>query len=135
MKSLHLDPVELPIATSPSEIVLAGLDQKVAEELSGHLRTRGLSVKSCEKLDGLDAEQAGNCALAFCDIGRSDLIAMLQAVKMPVVVVSRLPEVNDWLDAIEAGAVDYCSAPIEREQLDWILESNLPGRLKARAVA
>lgn len=62
-------------------------------------------------------------------------MAMLQAVKMPVVVVSRLPEVNDWLDAIEAGAVDYCSAPIEREQLDWILESNLPGRLKARAAA
>lgn len=135
MKSLQLDPVEFPTLNSPSEIVLAGLDQKIADELSNHLRTRGLSVKSCEKLDGLDADQASNCALAFCDIGRSDLIAMLQAVKMPVVVVSRLPEVNDWLDAIEAGAVDYCSAPIEREQLDWILESNLPGRLKARAAA
>lgn len=135
MKSLQLDPVDFPLANSPSDIVLAGLDQKIAEELGQHLRTRGLSVQSCEKLDSLDAEQVSKCALAFCDIGRNDLIAMLQAVKMPVVVVSRLPEVNDWLDAIEAGAADYCSAPIEREQLDWILDSNLPGRLRARVAA
>lgn len=135
MKSLQADPVEFPNTASPSEIVLAGLDQRVADELSGYLRTRGLSVKSCDKLDSLDEDQASKCALAFCDIGQSDLISMLRAVKMPVVVVSRLPEVNDWLDAIEAGAADYCSAPIEREQIDWILDSNLPGRLKAKAAA
>lgn len=135
MKTLQLDPVEFPTANPPSEIFLAGLDQRVAADLGAYLRTRGLSVKSCEKLDNLDPDQTSNCALAFCDIGQSDLISMLRAVKMPVVVVSRLPEVNDWLDAIEAGAADYCSAPIEREQIDWILESNLPGTLKAKAAA
>jgi DNA-binding NtrC family response regulator len=135
VKKLQLDPVDFPVNTSRREIVLAGLEQKVADELGSYLRTRGLSVKSCEKLDSLDADQTDNCALAFCDIGQSDLMAMLKAVKMPVVVVSRLPEVNDWLDAIEAGAADYCSAPIEREQIDWILESNLPGRGMGRAAA
>lgn len=135
MKTLPLDPVEFASANTPSEIILAGLDQRVAEELSEHLRTRGLRVKACDKLNSLDEEQVSNCALAFCDIRQSDLISMLRAVKMPVVVVSRLPEVNDWLDAMEAGAADYCSAPIEREQIDWILESNLPQKLKSRAAA
>jgi len=130
VKSSHPDPIQFPL---PSEIVLAGLEQRLAEELGTHLRSRGLSVKSCAKLDSQDEDFNRNCALAFCDIGQSDLIAMLRAVKMPVVVVSRLPEVNDWLDAIEAGAADYCSAPIEREQIDWILESNLPNRAKLAA--
>lgn len=51
-----------------------------------------------------------------------------------MVVVSRVPEVNDWLDAMDAGAADYCAAPFEKEQLDWILESNL-GRYKSAATA
>ena len=30
------------------------------------------------------------------------------------VVVARHPEINEWLDAIHAGATDYLSMPIER---------------------
>jgi hypothetical protein len=42
-----------------------------------------------------------------------------------IVVVSRHPEVADWLDSIEAGAADYCAAPFESMQVRWILESSL----------
>lgn len=42
-----------------------------------------------------------------------------------IVVVSRHPEVSDWLDSIEAGAADYCAAPFESAQVQWILESSL----------
>lgn len=49
----------------------------------------------------------------------------------PVVVVSRQPEVSDWLDAIEAGAADYCAPPFETTHLEWILQS----AHRARAMA
>jgi len=45
--------------------------------------------------------------------------------KLPVIVVSRFPEVKQWLDALDAGASDYCGAPFERVQLHWILNSVL----------
>src|ERR1700678_3105742 len=32
---------------------------------------------------------------------------------LPVIVVTQNPSAEKWLDAIEAGAADYCSAPFE----------------------
>lgn len=52
----------------------------------------------------------------------------------PVVVVSRLPEVDGWLDALEAGAADYCAAPFEPTQLRWLLDTHARAR-KALAAA
>lgn len=45
---------------------------------------------------------------------------------LPLVVVTRIPDTKAWLDAIEAGATDYCSVPIENRQLRWLMESALP---------
>lgn len=42
-----------------------------------------------------------------------------------IVVVSRHPEVSDWLDSMEAGATDYCAAPFESLQMKWILDGSL----------
>ncbi len=39
-----------------------------------------------------------------------------------IVAVSRLAETDRWLDAIEAGADDYCSAPFEAFHLRWTLD-------------
>jgi len=44
---------------------------------------------------------------------------------LPFVVVTRVPETRVWLDALEAGATDYCATPIERRQLRWLIESAL----------
>jgi len=48
-----------------------------------------------------------------------------RGLHMPVVVVSRIPEVSEWLGAIEAGAVDYCAAPFERRDISWVVQSML----------
>jgi DNA-binding NtrC family response regulator len=45
---------------------------------------------------------------------------------LPVVVATRQPEERKWLDALESGAADYCSAPFERRQIEWILNSVCP---------
>lgn len=53
---------------------------------------------------------------------------------LPFIVVTRLPETKTWLDALEAGATDYCAEPIEARQIEWLLDSAL-GRKMARAAA
>jgi DNA-binding response OmpR family regulator len=45
---------------------------------------------------------------------------------LPFVVVTRIPETGEWLDALEAGATDYCSAPFESRQINWLMEAALP---------
>ena len=41
---------------------------------------------------------------------------------MSFIVVARLPDTVEWLDALEAGATDYCSAPIDKRQVHWMME-------------
>jgi DNA-binding NtrC family response regulator len=60
----------------------------------------------------------------------TDLLKKVRAAKpdLPFVVVTRIPETSDWLDALEAGATDYCSAPFEARQMKWLMQSALPSR-------
>jgi len=51
------------------------------------------------------------------------------------VVVTRVPETREWLDALEAGATDYCSSPFETRQINWLMESALPKQRPAPAYA
>jgi DNA-binding response OmpR family regulator len=51
---------------------------------------------------------------------------------IPVIAVTRMPESKQWLDALEAGALDYCGAPFERIQIRWIMDTVL-GRLARQA--
>ncbi len=39
-----------------------------------------------------------------------------------LVVVTRIPDSAKWLDALEAGANDYCSRPLDRQQVGWLLQ-------------
>lgn len=73
--------------------------------------------------------------IVFCSPSPEVLQPVLQRFKhTPVVVVSRLPEVDGWLDALEAGAADYCAAPFEPTQLRWLLDTHARAR-KALAAA
>jgi DNA-binding NtrC family response regulator len=47
---------------------------------------------------------------------------------LPFVVVSRVPNTKEWLDALEAGATDYCAGPFGIRQIRWLMESALPWR-------
>lgn len=52
---------------------------------------------------------------------------------LPFIVVTRIPETGAWLDALEAGATDYCSMPIEMRQLRWLMEYVSPRPRSAAA--
>jgi hypothetical protein len=43
--------------------------------------------------------------------------------RFPTIVVSRWPEVAEWLEAIEAGAADYCAPPFEASHLGWVVRA------------
>jgi len=106
-----------------ANILLVGLDQPLGEELSHVLEQLGQSVQSAAM--GSGALETGNANLVFAASG--DLKAIQgKRPDIPVVVVSRLPEVSAWLDALEQGAADYCGAPFERKQVGWVLKSSLP---------
>ncbi|MGE5648086.1 MAG: hypothetical protein ACM336_20100 [Acidobacteriota bacterium] len=116
-----------------ARILLFGLDEGLGSELRGVLTNQQQSVYSepfvpppgCLRVvDRIGAD------LIFCSSERERYLALLEAIAqfrpdLPVVVVSRTPEVSEWLDAIEAGASDYCAAPFETSHIQWILDSTL----------
>jgi DNA-binding NtrC family response regulator len=65
---------------------------------------------------------------AFCAAEPESYKLLLKAIQekmsgLPFVVVSRLPDTSAWLEALQAGAADYCALPFESISIRWILES------------
>jgi DNA-binding NtrC family response regulator len=105
-----------------ARVLLFGLDQTVADELSNALRQVGEFVQTATQDSGVF--QQGSFELVFA--AASDLTSVqANCPGVPVVVVSRLPEVSAWLDALEKGAADYCGAPFEARQVRWLMHSTL----------
>jgi DNA-binding response OmpR family regulator len=104
-----------------AKVLLLGLERSLSNELNPVLEKLGQTVQienSTRVLDRTDAN------VVFAD-GRCLQAVRNQRPELPVVVVSRLPEVRGWLDALEAGASDYCGAPFEPAQVRWVLDSSL----------
>jgi DNA-binding response OmpR family regulator len=105
-----------------ASILLVGLEPAMADELSRVLRQLGQTVQTVAP--GGDTAIPGDIQLIFAP--EADLISMQQSRPgVPVIVVSRLPEVSSWLHALELGAADYCGAPFEARQVRWALNSSL----------
>jgi DNA-binding NtrC family response regulator len=122
--------------TAKGTILLLGLEDGLAAELAGVLARQ---VRSVHKEPFGSARECLNrvkrlrADLIFCPCDRQRYLSLLEAVgrqkpDLPVVVVSRQPEVSEWLDAIEAGATDYCAPPFEISHIRWILDSALKHR-------
>jgi hypothetical protein len=43
-----------------------------------------------------------------------------------VVIATRTPDHTKWLDALEAGANDYCCAPMDTRQFEWLRRDPRP---------
>ena len=119
------------IPPSPNETaVLFGLDGSLGSELSGALAAQGRLTRSEPVPDGTLGGRAlspRDISVVFCLAKRRCYEPVLELVKharpdLPVVVVSRGADSFEWLNALEAGAADYCSAPFQSGQISWILE-------------
>lgn len=119
---------------SKPTILLIGLDQNLAEELGAKIAENESRVYKTPGSDDCEKVLDRVCPdLVFCPSDRRHFLNVLAAARrsprrVPVVAVSRAPEVTEWLDAMEAGASDYCGAPFESRDIRWILTTNLERR-------
>jgi CheY-like chemotaxis protein len=108
--------------------VLFGLSEDLATELTPPLSAICGNIVAIDGDRNVDflAVMAPNTRIIFCGANTA-VVSKLRAKhpSSPIVVVSRHAEVSDWLDSIEAGATDYCAAPFEACQVQWIVETSL----------
>jgi DNA-binding response OmpR family regulator len=121
-----------------ARVVFVGIEQAAAVQIARALAVERhqLEQKSKDAVvpDILDAD------IIFAGGEPSQYLSLLRKVRelrptLPFVVVTRVPETREWLDALEAGATDYCSSPFESRQINWLMESALPRQRPAPAVA
>lgn len=102
------------------QALLFELDEALASPLA-----KALEQCQWQAVPASEAQRAGRAKIVFCAPDRQTLARAFRSYRnLPVVVVSRLPEVEGWLDALEAGAADYCAAPFEAAQLRWLLDTH-----------
>jgi len=111
-----------------AKVLLIGLEQSAAHQIGRALGGDGHQIANTPQLE---TPELLDTDIVFAGGKRSDYMPLLHRVRqakpdLPFVVVTRVPETADWLDALEAGATDYCSAPFESRQLHWLMESALP---------
>lgn len=115
--------------------VLFGLSDDLALELSTPLSKFCRNIRLVKSGESFSGPGPGPDIIFCC--ADTAVVAQLRKTNptAQIVVVSRLPEVSDWLDAIEAGASDYCAAPFETVHVQWILETSLRAAQTAAAAA
>jgi DNA-binding NtrC family response regulator len=107
--------------------LLFGLSEDLAGELLAPLQSCAVRVEAVHHTTSSIRDVADSTAqIIFCGADVNVVSELRNAnPAAPIVVVSRHAEVNDWLDSMEAGATDYCAAPFETAQLQWILETSM----------
>jgi len=109
-----------------SRVALLGLPEDLENQLTRILLEESHQVS--RKLYISDLGRGPNAGLVFISGDSPGYQQTLSAVRethpgLPVILVSRRSDAKQWLDALDAGATDYCGAPFEREQVRWIVNS------------
>jgi DNA-binding response OmpR family regulator len=110
-------------------IYLIGLEQAIASQVSRALAVAGHRIET--RSANVDVGEMRDADIVFAGGEPAQYLSLLGQVRekwpdLPFGVVTRIPETTAWLDALEAGATDYCSSPFERRQIHWLMESALP---------
>lgn len=114
--------------TAMAKVILIGLEQATAAQIGNALESEKHDI--VQMSDSTPPAELLHADIIFAG---NKLIHLLREIRndrptLPFVVVARIPETAEWLDALEAGATDYCSAPFEPRQFRWLMENALPLR-------
>jgi len=117
-----------------ARVFLVGLEQATATQLTRALGVERHQIEQMPK--NVPPNDLMEADIVFAGGDGKQYMPLLRGLRemrplLPFVVVTRIPETTDWLDALEAGATDYCSAPFETRQMSWLMESALPRRVAA----
>jgi DNA-binding response OmpR family regulator len=111
-----------------ANVFLIGLEQTIAAQLRRALAVDRHRIE--QKAKNIEARDLIEVDIVFAGGEPSEYLPLLRWVReerpaLPFVVVTRIPETRAWLDALEAGATDYCSPPFDIRQIDWLMETAL----------
>jgi DNA-binding response OmpR family regulator len=111
-----------------ARVALLGLPQDLASQLSRVLLSEAHTVDRRRYIQ--DLSKRSKPLVVFLCADTPDFEETLSALKreepgLPFVVVTRMPDAVQWLNALEAGAADYCGAPFETVQVRWVMSSVL----------
>jgi DNA-binding response OmpR family regulator len=120
-----------------AKVFLIGLEQQTASQIGRALGVERHQIENKPK--NVPVGDLLGADIVFAGGDGKQYMTLLRRIReahpaLPFVVVTRIPETSDWLDALEAGATDYCSAPFEARQINWLMESALP-RSRSRSFA
>jgi DNA-binding response OmpR family regulator len=112
-----------------ANVLLIGLEQATAAQISRALAVERHRID--QKPASIAVRDMMDVDIIFAGGDPSQYLTLLRRVReerpaLPFVVVTRIPETTAWLDALEAGATDYCSSPFESRQIHWLMEAALP---------
>ena len=117
-----------------AKIVLIGLEQSTAGQICSALAVERHQIQ--HRPADLPIRDLRDADMVFAGGERARYLPILRRVRevrpsLPFVVVTWIADTKEWLDALEAGATDYCSVPIETRQIHWLMESALLRRVSA----
>ncbi len=120
-------------AVARPKVLLLGLEDSLAKELAGALRMNQREFRSAPSFDFDDSLEGASFSVIFCSADPRQYLSLLEFIRrlqlqLPIIVVSRQPDSSEWLDALEAGAADYCSPPFKPVQIRWLLDNTLRGQ-------
>jgi DNA-binding response OmpR family regulator len=112
-----------------ANVFLIGIEQATAAQISRALAVERHRIEL--KPQNIGVHDLMDVDIVFAGGEPRQYLSLLRRVReerpaLPFVVVTRIPETGEWLDALEAGATDYCSSPFETRQIHWLMESALP---------
>jgi DNA-binding NtrC family response regulator len=108
-----------------ANVLIAGLEAGSSGRLSGLLHAGHHDVRYGDHK--ATVEQLLATDIVFAGGDREHYLALLQRARainpgIAFVVVARLPETSDWLEALEAGVTDYCATPLDAAEIRRVME-------------
>lgn len=113
-----------------AKVILIGLGQIAAGQIRRALVVNGHQVTQYSHEDGV-APKVLAADIVFAGGEPSYYLPLLRSVRearptMPFIIVAQVPKTGEWIDGLEAGATDYCSAPFDARQLHWMMGYTRP---------
>jgi DNA-binding response OmpR family regulator len=113
-----------------ARVVLSGLDIRSASQLAGLLEFDGHRVRKQHYLFPL--AEFLKADIVFVGGVAGQYLPLLRRLRglnrtLPIIVVTPAPETADWLDALEAGATDYCVPPLDMRQVRSLVTPRAAG--------
>lgn len=109
-----------------AKVFLTGMEESVATTLRRALTIDRHRIE--HRPYGAPANDFIDADIVFAGGDAKQYLPLLKRVRqsrpaLPFIVVTTFSQTSEWLDALEAGATDYCAAPFPLHHINWLMES------------